>query len=185
MTHGVSENKSKFMTAVGGLRCKSLVEATAFIKKTIPTAPALKDMLAKKFDDEDDPTTIDDVLNHIADNRILVSERKVRPAGHSADVTQYSIYADVYGIIDDEDLPAFELAMRRVVFSHPDFGISCFHAWECAFCRAVSHEAVACEAHVHLRWPLLLDQQPGRNNNRDQPATAGNSRRGGFQPGRR
>ncbi|EJD48236.1 hypothetical protein AURDEDRAFT_123011 [Auricularia subglabra TFB-10046 SS5] len=185
MTYGVSENKSKFTTAVGGLRCATLDDVTAFIKKTLCTAPALKDMLAKKLDNEDDPSVIDDVASHIAETRIAVTQRKVRPAGQSADVTQYSIYADVYGIIDDEDLPAFDLAMRRVVFSHPDFGISSYHVWECTICHAVSHEAVACDAHVHLRWPLLLDQQPGRNNHRDQPANAGGSRRGGFQPGRR
>ncbi|EJD33805.1 hypothetical protein AURDEDRAFT_177123 [Auricularia subglabra TFB-10046 SS5] len=183
-THGVTEDRSKYTTAVGGLRCASLLDATAFIKTTLRTAPPLKDMLSKKLDEEDDPDTIQDVLNHIAGQRITVTERKVRPPGHSSEVTQYSIYADVYGIIDEEDLPAFELAMRRVTFSHPDFGVSSYFVWECSICHAISHEAAACEAHTVLRWPLLQDQQPGRNNHREQ-AGANATRRGGFQPGRR
>ncbi|EJD50326.1 hypothetical protein AURDEDRAFT_160231 [Auricularia subglabra TFB-10046 SS5] len=174
-THGVREARSQYTTSFGGVRCDDLDEMTDVAETSIKAAPALRAFFAARFDDED-PERITQALTHIAENCIFLRSRQVRPAGHNSDITQWSVYAELVGVIPPDDIPAFTAAMKKVSFSHVQHGKSTNLTWTCRMCHAASHDAVACEAHLVLKWPLLLEAPHGAR----APAQNNTARRSNF-----
>ncbi|EJD33857.1 hypothetical protein AURDEDRAFT_177078 [Auricularia subglabra TFB-10046 SS5] len=174
-THGIREARSSYTTSFGGVRSDDLDEMTDVAKASVKTAPALRAFFATRFDD-DDPERITQALEHIAENCIHLRSRQVRPSGHNSDITQWSVYAELDDVLTADDIAAFTTAMKKVSFSHVQHGKSTILTWICRMCHAISHDAVACEAHLVLKWPLLLEAPQGARG----PIQNNAARRGNF-----
>ncbi|EJD37617.1 hypothetical protein AURDEDRAFT_173280 [Auricularia subglabra TFB-10046 SS5] len=174
-THGTREARSSYMTSFGGVRCDDLDEMTDVAKAAVKASSALRAFFTTRFDDED-PERVTQALTHIAENCIHLRSRQVRPSGQSSNITQWSVYAELANVLLADDISAFTAAMKKVSFSHIQHGQSAHLAWSCRMCHPVSHDAVACEAHLLLKWPLLLEGPHGGRG----PVQNNAARRGTF-----